>query len=204
LNIGVSSGGRELKNTTHNLCNYIVTGSGRVGGHLLKGIILTTGNTAEHNHDPVPDINSILCISDRRNVFDAVMSNLLVKQTDQTFEYHKDVDPFTASLKDFKILLSQHLNFYKNISTQGYKEVYYFYFEDFVTNPECVYNKLGILPVNSKNVTMVAEPFLNAKCPYQYKDKILNWHELYDFFLKQNLGTTCINTLSKDSNKTWQ
>jgi len=178
--------------------NYIVTGSGRVGGHLLTGIILSTGNTAVHTHDPVPNSNSILCISNRKNVFDAVMSNLLAWQSNQTFVYHNDIKPFVASIKDFRILLSQHYDFYKNISIQGYKEVHYFYFEDFVNNPNYVYKELDIFPVDDINVSMVAKTFLNAKCPYHYKDKIVNWHELHDFFVKQNPDSTCINTLSKD------
>lgn len=154
--------------------HYIVSGSGRVGGHLLASIIDSAGVSAVHTHDPAystgNDSATALIMVDRRDVFAVVMSNLLVWHSDQSTEYKKTVEPYTESEQQFRLLYRFHKEYLpKHDFTRPYGLVEKFYYEDFVNDHNHVLNRLGLTAVKS---------IATVPAPYNYRDIILNHEEL--------------------------
>jgi len=162
---------------------YLIVGSGRSGGNLLRDIIRNTGTGATYRHAFEEGYDKTIVLN-RRNIFDAIMSNVIVNNSNQTTSYRDDIIPFVASELVFKIKLSQHLMFYKNLeSLLDPNNTLYWYFEDFVDNYDHVYSSLG-LPV-PKLIDV------QTKAPYNYKDKVLNWKEMliiYNNFLPTEIA----------------
>jgi hypothetical protein len=90
--------------------NYIVSGGYRVGGHLMLGIIESTGHYAVHTHDTnyiigTDDTTTALLVIDRRDRFSAIMSNAVVWHTSQSSDYNNvNIEPFTITPGRFKLL----------------------------------------------------------------------------------------------------
>lgn len=152
--------------------HYIISGSGRTGTHLLAAIIDSAGSSAISTHDPAyftgNDSTTALIMVDRRDVFVAVMSNLLVWHSKQSTEYKKTIEPYTESEETFRLLYRSHKEYLpKHDLTRPYGLVEKFYYEDFVNDYSHVLNRLGLTAVTS--ITTVP-------APYNYREIILN-HE---------------------------
>ena len=162
---------------------YLILGSGRCGGHLLRDIILSTKNNATYLHTFDVGYDKTIVLN-RRNIFNAVMSNIIVNNSNQTTSYPNDVVPFIASVNVFKINLSQHFQFYKNLELLlDPNNTLHWYFEDFVNNYDYVYSSLGL------SVPKLID--VQIKAPYNYKDKVLNWKEMlivYNNFLPTEIA----------------
>jgi hypothetical protein len=156
---------------------YIVSSPGRVASHIVVGMIQRAGKQAIHTHYPFykTDDDSItgLVLVSRHNLFDAIMSNILVVATGQTTEYtNTNFDKFNATKGEF----TRQYNWFKNYSdnhdfSRPYGEIKTIYFEDFINNYSHVLDILGL-------VDQSAGPEFNAnftkKAPYSYQDLIIN------------------------------
>jgi hypothetical protein len=154
--------------------HYVISGSGRVGIHLLTSIIDSAGVSAISTHDPAHstgnDSTTALIMADRRDTFAVVMSNLLVWRSNQPTEYKKTIEPYTESEQQFRLLYRFHKEYLpKHDLTRPYGLIEKFYYEDFVNDHNHVLNRLGLTAV--KSITTVP-------APYNYRDIILNHQEL--------------------------
>jgi hypothetical protein len=161
--------------------NYLVSGAGRVGGHLILNIIRSAGHNAIHTHDTNyttgNDVTTALLVIDRRDRFSAIMSNAIVWHTGQSVDYDNiNIDPFTIDINRFKLLYNLHCDHYKQYDfTRSYGIVEHFYYEDFVNNHDHVYNRL-----NLKKFTDLLPNWKPA--PYNYKTLIQNESELRESY----------------------
>ena len=164
--------------------NYIISGPGRTGGHLMINIIKSTGTDSVHyTHDPElylnNDAETTLIVLDRRDRFAAVMSNAIVHHTGQSVWYeNKNIQPFELSPGVFRWAYVQYIDYYrKHDLARPYAAVYKIYFEDFVNNHNYIKKILNLpnLPVapDSKIYKL-----LNSPAPYNYKDIVVNWEKL--------------------------
>lgn len=123
-----------------------------------------------HCHNPLwfPSNNNFVCIlSKRRNLFDAIMSILLGKTSNEFSTYtNKLIVPTTVSQLDFTNCYWFMKSFYASIDTSSFKQVLDIYYEDLIDNPSYLFSLLNIDSKTSYN--------LSEKSPYRYKDLILN------------------------------
>jgi hypothetical protein len=174
---------------------FIISGPGRTGGHVLLGIIVAAGFPVIYTHDPLFQRESynkyglLICL--RRDIFSAVMSNAITHKTGQSTEYkRKTLEPFDVVTSDFEHILDIHLDYQKSHDlTRSYGLVEIFYFEDFVDNYSHVLDRLQIknLNFNSKTTNSLGQDYdcttwFNNKAPYHYKDIVSNWKELKEIF----------------------
>ena len=161
--------------------NYIVSGPGRVGGHLLVSIIQSSGQTAVyHSHDPAwtlgNDPDTTLIVLDRRDRFAAVMSNAIAQHTGQTTEYaHSTVQPFELNPGIFRWGYVKHIDHYRGYDlSRPYAAVHKIYFEDFVNNASYVKTLLNLSHTDSA--------VRSRPAPYHYRDIVTNWEKLRRLF----------------------
>lgn len=174
--------------------NYIISGPGRVGGHLLEGIIRSSGAESVHRtHDPEldlgDDLNTTLIILDRRDRFSAMMSNAIVRHTDQSTDYpNKNIQPFELSVGLFRWEYAQYIDYYKkhNLS-RLYAAVHKIYFEDFVRDHTRVRQILNLPDVTVKKGS-TAWNLMHNPAPYHYEDIITNWNKLKTLYLRLRVG----------------
>lgn len=174
--------------------NYIISAPGRCGGHLLAGIISSTGQTAVHRtHDPGldlgDDLDTTLILLDRRDRFAAMMSNAIVRHTGQSTDYPiTEIKPFELSPGLFRWEYVQHIDYYrKHDLSRLYANVVKFYFEDFVTDPGYVKRILDLPDTKIKKGSEVWKS-MNNPAPYHYEDVITNWMQLKTLYLRLRVG----------------
>lgn len=161
--------------------NYIVSGPGRVGGHLLASIIRSAGQTSvHHTHDPGlslgSDRDTTLIVLDRRDRFAAILSNAIAQHTAQTTEYARRViEPFELEPGMFRWGYVKHIDHYRGYDlSRPYAAVHKIYFEDFVNDSQYV-NRL--LNLGSKDSGIRSQP-----APYNYQQIVTNWPKLKRLF----------------------
>jgi len=161
--------------------NYIISGPGRVGGNLLASIITSSGQqSVQHTHDPGfqfgNDWDSTLIILDRRNRFDAILSNAIVHHTGQSTSYpNKRAEPFELEPGLFRWGYVKHRDHYRGYDlSRPYAAVFKLYFEDFVSDPGSVKRLLNLSNRDSG--------FRTPAAPYNYRDVITNWEKLRRLF----------------------
>lgn len=173
--------------------NYIISGPGRVGGHLLEGIIRSTGaESVQRTHDPglvLDDLNTTLLIVDRRDRFAAMMSNAIVRHTDQSTDYpNKNIKPFELSPGLFRWEYVQYVDYYrKHDLSRLYAAVHKIYFEDFVNDHSRIIRLLS-LPAAAKDQSKKIQKLMNNAAPYNYQDIIVNWNQLKTLYLRLRVG----------------
>jgi len=173
--------------------NYIVSGGYRVGGHLMLGIIESTGHYAVHTHDTnyiigTDDTTTALLVIDRRDRFSAIMSNAVVWHTSQSSDYNNvNIEPFTITPGRFKLLYNLHCDLYKRYDyTRPYGIVEHFYYEDFVDNHNHVYDRLNLKKI--KDLYPHWQP-----APYNYKTLIQNQSELHELYIELTKSSESTN-----------
>ena len=174
--------------------NYIVSGPGRVGGHLLQGIIQSTGaENVYRTHDPMlsvgDDSNTTLIILDRRDRFAAMMSNAIVRHTGQSTGYsNKHIEPFELEPGLFRWEYVKYTDYYnKHDLSRLYAAVHKFYFEDFVSDHSQVKQILNLPNVPVKKGSTAWNSLHNA-APYRYEDIITNWNKLKTLYQRLQAG----------------
>lgn len=174
--------------------NYIISGPGRVGGHLLAGIIMASGATTVHRtHDPSldlgDDLKTTLIILDRRDRFSALMSNAIVHHTGQSTDYpNKTPEPFKLEPGLFRWEFVQYMHYYnKHDFSRLYAGVHKFYFEDFVNDPSYVKRVLG-LPTQGVNKKSQAWRMMHNPAPYNFENIVTNWFQLKTLYLRMRQG----------------
>jgi hypothetical protein len=175
--------------------NYIISGPGRVGGHLVEGIIRASGiESVCRTHDPLlsldDDLNTTLLILDRRDRFAAMMSNSIVRETDQTTEYpNKDITPFKLNAGMFRWEYVQYIDYYrKHDLSRVYAAVHKIYLEDFVNDHNRIRQLLNLSDIRVEKGTLAWKMMHNA-APYNYKDVITNWSQLQTLYLRMQQGS---------------
>ena len=176
--------------------NYIISGPGRVGGHLLAGIIESTGQTnVFRTHDPTlnagdNDLNVTLIIADRRDRFSALMSNAIVRHTGQSTHYPTTkITPFELDPGIFEWDYKLYLDYYtKHDLSRLYAGVFKVYYEDFV-NDHSYIKRLLNLPATTVDSVEIRQ-LLNTPAPYHYEDIITNWQQLKTLYLRIRVGQT--------------
>lgn len=168
--------------------NYIISGPGRIGGHLLEGIIRSCGQAnVQRTHDPLlqigQDADTTLIVVDRRNRFDALLSNALVRHTGQSTDYtNKNIKPFELNPGMFRWEYVQYIDYYnKHDLSRPYAAVFKVYFEDFVNDPAYIRRILNLQPTNV-DPNSSAWQLTHNPAPYNYKDIITNWSKLSTLF----------------------
>lgn len=174
---------------------YIISGPGRVGGHLLEGIIRASGATEVYRtHNPElsigNDLDTTLIVLDRRNRFAAMMSNAIVRRTGQSTEYpNKIIDPFVLEPGMFRWEYAKYIDYYRaHDLSRPYAAVFKMYFEDFVNDHTSVKRILNLPTVNVEKKSL-AWKLLHSAAPYNFTDIITNWPKLillYDQLQKGN------------------
>lgn len=174
--------------------NFIISGPGRCGGHLLEGIIRSTGQTSVHRtHDPAldlgDDLNTTLIVLDRRDRFSAMMSNAIVRHTGQSTDYpNKQIRPFELAPGLFRWEYAQYIDYYRRHDlSRLYAGVVKFYLEDFVSDHGYVKRALN-LPDLAVKKGSDAWKLMNNSAPYHYEDIISNWNQLKTFYLRLRVG----------------
>ena len=174
--------------------NYIISGPGRVGGHLLEGIIRSGGATTVYRtHDPTlkldDDLNTVLIIADRRDRFAAMMSNAIVRHTDQSTDYpRKKIKPFELNPGLFRWEFVQYIDYYKKHDlSRLYASVHKVYFEDFVKDHAYIKRILGLPELDVKKGSEVWNKMHNP-APYNFEDIITNWFQLKTLYLRMRQG----------------
>lgn len=162
--------------------------AGRTGSHLLINNLSKHYNTvlrSDHNinftdgmvhtHNPMyipPTENFIAIISCRRNLFESILSAELAKTTNEFTRYtNKKVTPYAIDIVNFKYCYFYQKAFYRAINRSAYKKVVDIFYEDLVSNPECLLSEFGIrLDISS------------GKSPYNYHNIITNINELKEVY----------------------
>lgn len=171
---------------------YIISGPGRCAGHYLLGIIKFCGAQAIRTHDPSytfnDDLNTTLIMVDRRNRFNAIMSNILVWRTGQSTHYDTiNIQTFELDLQEFICMAQAHFNYYKEHDlTRLYAKIETLYHEDFINNPQYILETLKLEfqeeLKNNKVIHNEIQRLIHTPAPYNYKDIILNNKELEEYY----------------------
>jgi hypothetical protein len=174
---------------------FIVSGPGRTGGHVLLGIMVAAGYPVIYTHNPLfqrenySEYGLLICL--RRDIFSAVMSNTITHKIGQSTEYPRTtLEPFDVVPSDFEHILDLHLKYQvSHDMTRDYGLVEHFYFEDFVNDHSHVLDRLHIKRFNASSKTTNSlgqahecSRYFNNRAPYHYKDVVSNWEELKQIF----------------------
>lgn len=170
---------------------FIISGPGRTGGHVLLGVLVAAGYPVIYTHNPLFERdqyhNHGLLISLRRDIFAATISNAITHKTGQSTEYKKTtLESLDIDVSDFEHILDLHLRYQAaHDLSRAYGLVEIFYFEDFVNNYHHVLDRLeidhitpGSKTTNSLGQAYESAQFLNNRAPYHYQDVVRNWKKL--------------------------
>ena len=168
--------------------HYIVSAPGRVGGHLVLGMLLSAGVAATRTHDPDfsfgCDPDTVLILVDRRDRFAAIMSNCLVWHTGQSTSYNYKPEPFDVDPEQFDYLFFQHVRYYERHDlNRAFAGVEYLYFEDFVSNLDMIPRRLNLptgVDVSARKAEI--DRLLKSPALYRYQEIIRNWQSLQQRF----------------------
>jgi len=168
--------------------HYIVSGPGRVGGHLVLGAILSAGVRATRTHDPNfsfgCDQDTALILVDRRDRFAAVMSNCIVWHTGQSTDYPIDqLEPFLVDPEQFLYLCQQHFDYYRRHDFRPYAQVKMFYYCDVVCDNNLVLDQCGLQKQSGKYSNQdEIDRLMHSPAPYNYKQTVVNWLDLLQLY----------------------
>ena len=154
----------------------------------MLGIIQSAGVLTLHTHNPRykthNDRLATLIKLRRRDIFAALMSNCLVWHTGQSTDYTKlDIEPFSVPLSQFEFHYAGHLYHHAiDVKEARFGNVVDMYFEDFVNNHDHALKlldlKLNVLKTHNQSVKKLVQ----NKSPYNYRDIVLNYKELLEYF----------------------
>jgi len=144
------------------------------------------GNTVIHSHDMNPvakyklNPKNVTLIISKRNLWELIMSNTVASITNEAANYtNKPIVPEHVTLFHFKMNLLKIKSWYENLIIPGNcNQILTIQHECVINNgPKYVADLLGIkdFSYDPSLLTMVN--------PYRYQDWILNWKELYTFYL---------------------
>ena len=171
-----------------NKFSAVVYTAGRTGSHLLiknlckhydvairsdRGINFTDGIV--HTHNPLytpPTKNFTAIISRRHNLFESILSMELTKLTNEFVAYtNKKITPYLIDIENFKNCYFFQKAFYRAIDCSAYRKVVDIYYEDLISDLDCLWPEFNIkLDIS------------NGKSPYNYYDIITNVDELKEVY----------------------
>lgn len=167
----------------------VVYTAGRTGSHLIVDNLCKHYNVLErsdintnftdgivHTHNPLynpPAENFIAIISRRRNLFESILSMELTKITNEfTIYTNKEIKPYNIDPVKFKGCYFFQKIFYQIIDRTGFQKVIDVYYEDLISNPNCL--------LSDFNITL---DLSTGKSPYDYYELITNIDELKELYL---------------------
>lgn len=174
--------------------HYIVSGPGRVGGHLVLGAILSAGVRATRTHDPNfsfgCDQDTALILVDRRDRFAAVMSNCIVWHTGQSTSYVNDrIEPFEVDTEQFLYLCQQHFDYYgRHDYSRPFAQVRLLYYCDFCSNIDFIYDALDLAKrIDALSNQDEIDRLMHSPAPYNFRQLVTNWQDLHRKFVQFSL-----------------
>ena len=167
-----------------------MSGPGRVGGHLVLGVLKSAGMIAARTHDPDftygDDANTALVLVDRRDRFAAIMSNCLVWHTGQSTHYDvRDIKPFVMDSIDFEYLCREHHTYFQRHDlSRPFALVNTVYYEEFAKDAQKLLLMLGIQQTYEIDPDTQEEVgrLMKNPAPYNFKQVILNWQDLQQHY----------------------
>jgi hypothetical protein len=157
--------------------SYIISSPSRVGSTFLSHLLNSTGKSVVSTHNPTyvaehPESTSLILLT-RRDLFRSIMSALISKRKKDDRPMPFEVD-LTDSF-EFRGQYRWHKWYIENvILLSAYAKIEYLFFEDFVNNPEFVFNKLN--DIQRYPYTLPVEE------PLKYQEIVLNYKECKDMF----------------------
>ena len=196
---------------------YLISSPGRMGSHIVTGVIRSAHGIALHTHNPFlkidNDASTALIMVSRRDFFSAIMSNCLTWRTNQFTSY-----PIT-SIEHFEIDRQEVIDMYQRQKwyymshdfTRHWGLVETFYFEDFVNDHNVILNKLGL----TQDLTQLKKPeiarLFGVPAPYHYRDIVINHEQCREWYEYCELNNQPCPWLEsdlsfglKEFNETWE
>lgn len=163
--------------------NFVIMTPGRTGSTLIVGNLnryFGCDALQMHHNSYVPPDNTYTCIlSRRKNIFDAVISQMVVEHTQETTVYSGTKNtPLYISDRDFIIFYDTYNNFYNGIDLSKYHCVVDVYYEDLISDPYYLFSKF--------NISEETRYDLCQKSPYNKEQLIVNYKELQELYKKLN------------------
>lgn len=188
--------------------NYIVTGGGRTGSHLVHEImqflrpnwqscfdfnaVLPNSGSLIHTNQvhSLADRDSELCCNEtliicrRRDQFATAISLLVARYTNEWFSYsNKKVDSIIIDQRDFLKTLAGTDHWYHTIDSVKMKFLnsINIWFEDLIESEfmeHYVADQLGWDRVHPKT-----DGWTKSRNPRDYQTLVINWQELHDIYL---------------------
>lgn len=171
------------------IIEYVICGPGRCGGHLVLGLLKSAGVQAVRTHDinytNGKDQNTVWIKVDRREIFDAVCSNVIANRTSQTTHYDRtSIAPFYVGKEEFQFLYQAHLehrkDYQKHRNFFRYDRIWY---EDFAQNHSMIWDLFDLVPDTTLMEKLEIQHLINTPAPYNYRELIINYKELREFII---------------------
>ena len=174
--------------------NYIVAGGGRTGSHWVEQIVkvLDPNGSVDHTNDiqylldqsNAIQQQSILLVCWRRDIFAAIQSYFVAKQTNEWFAYvDRPIASFTIDVDQFKQKIDnthRWQEMFNNLVRPQYNSIVDVWFEDLVsTHPETYIGNL--LNLNGKSLNFNWD---RNKNPRDYSKHVINYQELWEIYLQ--------------------
>ena len=181
---------------------YIVSSPGRVASHIVQAMIQSCGKLAIHTHYPFykTDNDTItgLVMVTKRNLFDAIMSNLVVNHTGQTTEYNKkEFVKFVVGKEQFEFQYNWHRWYLNNHDlSRPYGSVHTIYFEDFIDNYNHIPTVLGLTVDHTHDQEI--NPNFTKKAPYSYNELVINKDECRSWYQTLNVSAEFVPLTEED------
>lgn len=196
---------------------YLVSAPGRVGSHLVVACIRSAGWPVLHTHNPfLPTDNdnvTALVLVQRRDLFAAVMSQCITWRTGQSTAYTNTAPAPFAVRKDMFEDLYYRQKYYaaSHDLSRAWAKIETVYFEDFIDNYDCIFEKLELKQRPELLSTDVVQRTWTQQAPYNYKHVATNHQECRTWFdqLEQagrvNLWTPrMVRVGSKETQEHWE
>jgi hypothetical protein len=127
-----------------------------------------------HTHNPLyrpPSNNFIAIVSQRKNLFESILSTELAKVTNEFTDYtNKTIQPYSIDINKFKNCYFYQKSFYRAINRTGFSKVVDVFYEDLISSSDSL-SEFGI----TVDLSI-------GKSPYNYYDLITNIDELKDLY----------------------
>ena len=166
---------------------YLVVGPGRTGSTFLIKYLTKLANVLSSNdqekievwqtHDPKLqlDHNNVIIMSRRKDLWAAIISSILANHYGEWVNYTNQPGTFVADLDDFENRYVWQCRWHEAFEYYtSYNHRINIYFEDFVSNPLHINEKL--------NLPLISIPAQTQPSPYK-EDRIENLEELKSRFL---------------------
>ena len=179
---------------------YVILGQPRSGTHLVMSYLQSVynfptvhyspdykfdyaDNTIVHTHDPMFTVDNIVDLSNvtlivvkRQDLFSQLMSSAIAERSGQWVKYGLgNIKPFNYPIIDFRQDLLDAFAWYRDLELgKNYHEIIFVQYEHFI--------EYGVSYLSKKLGNSFLTIDLAPKSPFNFKDLIINWEELYNVY----------------------